>query len=219
MLQNVTWNEVSRIKLQEKLKLLREKRQLLQRDVAAEMGVSRGLVALWESGRRKPDAQSTARLARFLGVTTDYLIGWSDEADRARLLPEAGEALASKPYQLLDDAEMDLSSVSPGSPRPPQEPGRLWPRASASASCESPYMESPAALLRETDQYNRFAEVSESDGRARSNPRLEVQSMLRNLDDHDMLIVRDMLRAVFRERLRASAAPRREPEGKDPGAC
>lgn len=67
------------IHLHEKLGLHRKEKQLLQREVAAQMGVSRALVALWETGKRKPDAESTARLARLLGVSTDYLIGLSDE--------------------------------------------------------------------------------------------------------------------------------------------
>ena len=58
-----------------RLKSLREKKQLSQKELASHIGVARATVASWETGRREPDYETAKILAEFFGVSVDYLLG------------------------------------------------------------------------------------------------------------------------------------------------
>lgn len=63
----------------ERLKILREKKDLKQKEVASLTGLVRATLANWETGRTEPDLGSVRLLAEFYGVTTDYLLGRTDD--------------------------------------------------------------------------------------------------------------------------------------------
>lgn len=74
---------------------LKERRKILkktQNDMAQELGVSARTIYMWESGERKPDIETLASLARYLGVTTDYLLGLTDDPQF-----EQPETVAARP--------------------------------------------------------------------------------------------------------------------------
>lgn len=58
----------------ETLKDLRKKKQFTQVQLANELGVSNGTVAMWETGKRKPGIIMPKRIAVVLGCTTDELL-------------------------------------------------------------------------------------------------------------------------------------------------
>ena len=58
---------------------LRTAAGLSQRKLAKEIGVSYAAVQYWERNRSNPDAESIIRLAKFFHVTTDYLLGLTDD--------------------------------------------------------------------------------------------------------------------------------------------
>lgn len=58
-----------------RLKELRDIRGLTQRELAAKLNVSPSTIALYELGKREPDADMLGRLAEFFGVSIDYLLG------------------------------------------------------------------------------------------------------------------------------------------------
>lgn len=62
------------IMLGEKLKNLRNDKDLTQEQVAKYLGLTRGAYAGYELGRRDPDKQTLLKLARFYGVSVDFLI-------------------------------------------------------------------------------------------------------------------------------------------------
>lgn len=62
----------------ERLKELREERELNQSQLALESGISQAAIAKWESGDRTPNMYSLIILAKYFGVTTDYLLGLVD---------------------------------------------------------------------------------------------------------------------------------------------
>ena len=64
----------------EKIKLLREKRNMTQTDVAKELGITRSSVNAWEMGISVPSTQYVIELARLFGVSTDYLLGLNSTA-------------------------------------------------------------------------------------------------------------------------------------------
>ncbi len=65
----------------ERLKTLREERGLTQETLALEVGVARSTIGGYEapSKQREPEFEVVNRLASYFGVTTDYLIGKSDD--------------------------------------------------------------------------------------------------------------------------------------------
>lgn len=66
-------------KFPERLKLLREERGVSQAAVSKQMGVSRYAVYSYEKGKTFPTADGLIALADYFDVTTDYLLGRTDE--------------------------------------------------------------------------------------------------------------------------------------------
>lgn len=61
-----------------KLKELRENLGLSQRALAVKLGVSQSTIGMWESNQREPNFKTIEQLANFFDVTTDYLLGRTD---------------------------------------------------------------------------------------------------------------------------------------------
>ena len=61
-----------------RLKDLREDRDLRQIDVAEAVGIDQRSLSNYETGKTNPDAEIVIRLARFFGVSCDYLLGVSE---------------------------------------------------------------------------------------------------------------------------------------------
>lgn len=71
----------------ERLKQLRQKRGLNQKELAELLGVEPSKYNKWENGKNCPNYDTLCKLANFWGSTTDYLLGNSDQmyqdADKA----------------------------------------------------------------------------------------------------------------------------------------
>lgn len=63
----------------ERLKELRLEKNLTQAKLAKETGLSQAGLAHWENGQRIPNGIVIVTLAKYFGVTTDYLLGVSDD--------------------------------------------------------------------------------------------------------------------------------------------
>jgi len=63
----------------ERLRAARESRKMSQSDLAREADLQPSAVSHFETGRRSPSFANLKALADALKVTTDYLIGRSDE--------------------------------------------------------------------------------------------------------------------------------------------
>lgn len=61
-----------------RIKELREERKLLQKQLAIELGVSQVTIARWETGNREPSIDMLIKIAKFFGVSIDYLAGLED---------------------------------------------------------------------------------------------------------------------------------------------
>lgn len=59
----------------ERLKTLREERELSQRELAEVIGISKGAVYYYESDGRAPDIVTLEKLSDYFGVSADYLLG------------------------------------------------------------------------------------------------------------------------------------------------
>lgn len=71
-----------------RIKELRQRKNIPQKQLAIDLHVSQPTVCDWESGRKTPSARSTQKLADYFGVTVDYLLGRSDEPYMYPVPPE-----------------------------------------------------------------------------------------------------------------------------------
>ena len=69
----------------ERLKSLRKKCGYTQVSLAETLGVSKGTVAMWETGKRTPDFETLIRLSDLFDVRTDYILGKSNDSSSAKL--------------------------------------------------------------------------------------------------------------------------------------
>lgn len=61
-----------------RLKKVRKERGYTQISLAEALGVSKGSVAMWETGKRNPEFETLEQLLSILDVSYDYLTGKSD---------------------------------------------------------------------------------------------------------------------------------------------
>lgn len=98
----------------QRLKQLRKEKGLTQVTLAETLGVSKGTVAMWETGKRMPGFDMLTRLSELFDKRVDYIIGTSEDHRSATLTEEEvaqlGEWAVEKDYEdmlrkyaLLDD--------------------------------------------------------------------------------------------------------------------
>lgn len=86
-----------------RLKELREEKKLTQKEVADAVGGTQSNLAKWEKEKIQPAADMVIKLADFFGVSTDYLLGRSDELGYVTVQsPPTIPALADDARQLLE---------------------------------------------------------------------------------------------------------------------
>lgn len=61
-----------------KIQKLRESLNLTQKELADKVGITDATLSRYENNKREPKAEILARMAKVLNVTTDYLIGRTD---------------------------------------------------------------------------------------------------------------------------------------------
>ena len=66
--------------LSERIKELRIKRNLSQKDLADILDLSPSIISAYETGERTPSVDNIISLSYFFNCTTDYLLGKSSEA-------------------------------------------------------------------------------------------------------------------------------------------
>lgn len=67
----------------ERLKAIRTRRLLTQKELAEKIGVSWQTVSEWESGRQQPRMQHLRKLCTVLEVSPDELLGQDDLAPKS----------------------------------------------------------------------------------------------------------------------------------------
>ncbi len=65
-------------KFSTRLKELRKKKGLTQKELAEKIGIQQGGYTNWETGKREPKLETVVQLAKILEATTDYLLGFDD---------------------------------------------------------------------------------------------------------------------------------------------
>lgn len=72
----------------ERLKELRKKTDMTQIEFAKKFNIANGTVGNWESGKRQPDYATISKIADFFHVSTDYLLGRTDNPSSPAPVPE-----------------------------------------------------------------------------------------------------------------------------------
>ena len=62
-------------KFKDNLKELRQEKNLGQIELAQAIGVSKGVISLWENGLREPNLYSLILLAKYFNISIDELVG------------------------------------------------------------------------------------------------------------------------------------------------
>jgi transcriptional regulator with XRE-family HTH domain len=90
----------------ERLRAARELRKLSQSELAEKADLQPSAISHFESGRRSPSFQNLKGLADALQVTTDYLIGRTDE-------PNLSNAVSLKLFRHADKmSDEDLETLT-----------------------------------------------------------------------------------------------------------
>lgn len=71
-----------KLKLNERIKLLREEQKLTQKELAAIIGVTQSLIARWERGTLKVKIKYIKPICLYFHVSADFLLGLSDIRNR-----------------------------------------------------------------------------------------------------------------------------------------
>ncbi len=64
----------------DKIKFLREEKQMTQTELAKKLGITRSSVNAWEMGISTPSTQYLVELSHIFKVSTDYLLGINSNA-------------------------------------------------------------------------------------------------------------------------------------------
>lgn len=92
------------------IKKLRSEKNLTQKQLAEEIGVSKSTVAMWETGDRKPSRELLEQVADYFNVDMDYLYGRTC-IRKARLFDEDGNEYVNKEHlnHFIDDETREIA--------------------------------------------------------------------------------------------------------------
>lgn len=83
----------------EKLVFYRTKKNMTQKALAEELGITPTRLNYWEKDKREPDVQMILEIAKALDVSANVLIGYEEETKKS----PAPESAREKEFILLDE--------------------------------------------------------------------------------------------------------------------
>ena len=95
-----------------RLKLARDENSLTQAELAEKTGLPPSSISHFESGPRKPSFDNLRRLAAALNVTTDYLLGRTNDTEEhvhAHILLRKAASLNKEQLKVVNDVIDALS--------------------------------------------------------------------------------------------------------------
>ena len=90
-----------------KEKSLKNKKNILQEDVAAALGVTKMTVSRWENGKVIPSGNKLEKLANYYSVSPSYILGYSDEL----MTFDSGEEFKKARQKILDESSSEKKLV------------------------------------------------------------------------------------------------------------
>ena len=79
--------------LSERLKSLRLEAKITQKEISNKLEIGQGTYARYEKGDRKPTGEILNKLANFFNVSTDYLLGNTDNKNSTKFEDDLEESL------------------------------------------------------------------------------------------------------------------------------
>lgn len=80
------------MKLGDKIKKLREGKNISQKELAGELGVTDAMISMYENDKKNPSLDVITKIAIYFNVSTDYLLGTETMSDNE--LPKNIRAVA-----------------------------------------------------------------------------------------------------------------------------
>ena len=77
----------------ERLKEIRAEKGMTQVQLAEAMGVSKGTIAMWETGKREPNFETLNDLSEIFDKRIDYILGYSKDVSSPKMTEEEVEQL------------------------------------------------------------------------------------------------------------------------------
>lgn len=99
--------------LENRLKILRKENKYTQEDVAKKLGLTKSAYGYYEQGKTVPDAHTISKLANIFDVSTDYILGLTDEKNPKKEINNATTIAAHRLgniEQLPDDAIDEINN-------------------------------------------------------------------------------------------------------------
>lgn len=75
----------------DRLKELRNEKNITQVQLAELLGVSNGTVAMWETGKREPNYEMLNKLSEIFDKNIGYIIGYSNDASSVKMREKEAE--------------------------------------------------------------------------------------------------------------------------------
>lgn len=93
------------MKLQDRIKLLRDEKGLTQKELASYLQVDRATISGYETKGKQPDLEKLIKMAKLFEVTLDYLIKGQETNPHRDFLGTTGteELLDNKIYQIYTE--------------------------------------------------------------------------------------------------------------------
>lgn len=91
-----------------RIKLLREEKNLTQQDLADKLGGAKSTIAMYESGSRKPSLDVLNKLSEIFECSIDYIIGKSDTRNSSSIDNNKILGGLSAKYNKLTDDQKDF---------------------------------------------------------------------------------------------------------------
>ncbi|MFZ7936264.1 helix-turn-helix domain-containing protein [Bacillus thuringiensis] len=79
-----------------RIKELRKERKWSQKELGEKVDVSESFISKVESGKKQPSREVTAKIAEIFNVTTDFLLGRSDEEELNEMLDVKFKAMKDR---------------------------------------------------------------------------------------------------------------------------
>lgn len=106
----------------DRLKQLRNERNLTQKELAEYIGTTRATLASWETGRREPDMETLRKLSEYFNVSLDWLMGKTDIRDPHNLfIEEAAQKYGPRGKKQAEKLLKDVKAMFDGGELPDED--------------------------------------------------------------------------------------------------
>ena len=93
------------------LRELRTQKGLTQAELSKTLQVSASSIGMYEQGRREPDNETLGRIANYFNVSTDYLLGRTDEPQGTGLQKGDGGGESQKNLETSEPESIGGSTI------------------------------------------------------------------------------------------------------------